>query len=64
MLQKSIRKYAIEFDSLEDLMNEAQKEFESTAEAFGEAKQIPPEQFFENLNQFVQLFDVNMRNVF
>ena len=39
-------------------MNEAQKEFENTAEAFGEAKQIPPEQLFENLSTFVQLFEV------
>mmetsp|Transcript_26457 Transcript_26457/g.37250 ORF Transcript_26457/g.37250 Transcript_26457/m.37250 type:complete len:1253 (+) Transcript_26457:69-3827(+) len=63
LMPKSIRKCAIEFDSLEDLMNEAQKDFESTAEAFGEAKQIPPEQFFESLSQFVQLFDKTVREI-
>lgn len=59
VIPKGIRKCKSEFSDLESLLEETVKEFQKTADLFGEnGKMIQPDQFFQNVSAFMESFQV------
>jgi len=64
IIPKCIKRSSVQIEQMEELLNEAIKEFQKTADLYGEnGKIVDPEQFFRTISQFMDLIQKTLREM-
>jgi len=63
IVPRGIKKCKEEFLELEKSFEDAVKEYHKTAEVYGESVQLQPEQFFEYISQFMDIFNATVKEI-